>query len=219
MTDPKDDETLEEATPPEEKTPKPPQQPGKPSNDEEITPERYKGLQKVVAKRDAEIDALKLKLEELSTTQEEVRLKGATTEAEKAKLAKDLEDARKLLETATAEQQRATKKLAQQTIVLKQFPDLAPLAEFIPPADDDETFVKNAKSLTESLDAYIEARVKSKLSGAVPPVQPRSQDQLPDGEEDRLWAEVSRYAGVPGKEREFREANIKLQALLAAKTP
>lgn len=122
-----DNEKVEETTPPEtqETTPPKSQQSSK-SSDEEITPERYKGLQKVVAKRDAEILALKEKLDTLAESQEEIRTKTSSTEAEKAKLAKDLADAQALLSTAQAEQAKASKKLAQQTIVLKEFPDLSP---------------------------------------------------------------------------------------------
>jgi hypothetical protein len=218
MSDQQDDEKKEEVTvPAKEPTPTPPQQSSKSSSDEEITPERYKGLQKVVAKRDAELLDQKAKLDKLAEDLEELRSQTSSSEAAKTKLAKDLADAQASLSTAQAEQGRATKRLAQQTIVLKQFPELAPLAEFIPAAESDEDFVKNANALKASLEAYVSQGVKTKLSGAVPPLTQKSNEMVPDGEEDRLWNEINRTAGMPGLEKEYREANDKLQALLSAK--
>jgi len=218
MSDQKDDENEEKVTvPAKEPTPTPPQQSSKSSSDEEITPERYKGLQKVVAKRDAELLDQKAKLDKLAEDLEELRSQTSSSEATKTKLAKDLADAQASLSIAQAEQARATKRLAQQSIVLKQFPELAPLAEFIPAAESDEDFVKNANALKASLEAYVSQGVKIKLSGAVPPLTQKGNEMAPDGEEDRLWSEINRTAGIPGLEKEYREANDKLQALLVAK--
>lgn len=86
-------------------------------------------------------------------------------------------------------------------------------------AEDEEGFRTNAKSFRTALESYISQGVKQKLSGATPPVNTKSQQMVPEGELDRLWDEVERTAGVTGQEKAYREANEKLQALLAAKQP
>lgn len=204
-----------DATEPQTTPPK--SQQSQQKSDDEITPDRYRGLQRIVAKRDDEIAKLKEAVEKMSEALEEQKLQANSSASEKEKLAKQLEENTKALVAAQAEQAKAAKKLTQQSIVLKEFPDLAPLVDYIPVTEDDVAFRTAAQGFKAALENYIAAGVKQKLSGASPKADAQSQAMIPDGEEERLWSIIERTAGVAGKETEYREANDKLQALLMQK--
>lgn len=182
-----------------------------------VSKESYQGLQRVVAKRDADIDTLKKKLEEVSTQLEEMKTSSSSVSEEKSKLEKSVEDAQKLLDETTAERDKLNKQLEQQGVIMQEFPDLAPLASYIPDAESTEDYRESAKKFQEALKGYVTDGVKKTLSGSSPPAPGDGKETVDEAEEDALWKTVFATSGVPGKEKDFAEANDKLQRILASK--
>lgn len=214
-TDVQDDLTPEEAP---QATETPPQQPAEPKDDkDEITPQRYKGLQKVVAKKDQQILELQDSVQALSDELEELKVNSASTQTAKSTAEQKVQELQSQLDNLTAERDEVNKQLTQQGIIMKDFPQLAQLAKFIPPAEDEEGFKTNAKEFAEALKGFVDKGVVETLEGASPP-SPSTEEEAPtSSEEDRLWSIVYSTSGVPGKEAEYEEANEKLQKILAAK--
>ena len=102
---------------------------------------------------------------------------------------------------------------------MKEFPDLAQAASFIPPAETEEEYRANAKEFQEALSQLVNSGVKNILGGASPAIQtppegtPDAKDEL-----DEAYKEVVRLAGVPGKEAEYMKANEHYVNLLTKKS-
>lgn len=185
--------------------------------DKYVSKESYQGLQRVVAKRDADIETLKQTLEDVTTQLEEMKTNTSSVSAEKDKLEKSIADAQALLNETTAERDKLNKQLEQQGVIMQEFPDLAPLAEYIPGAEDTEAYRESAKKFQEALKGYVKEGVKQTLSGSSPPAPGDGQETVDEAEEEALWKIVFATSGVPGREKEFAEANDKLQRILASK--
>lgn len=183
-----------------------------------VTEESYQGIQRVVAKRDKEITDLKARLEELATQVEEHKTSTGTLSKAKSDLEGAVSAAQTQLQTLQAERDRLNKQLEQQGIIMSDFPDLAALSSFIPPADTVDGFKENAKKFQEALKKHIDAGVQKTLAGATPPGPGTTKGTTGEGEEDKLWKAVYSTAGIPGKEAEYAEANRKLQEFLHSKT-
>lgn len=179
-----------------------------------VTEESYKGLQRVnetqKKKLETEITSLKQKLEKQAADLEEAKLAAE----EKTKLETAQKDLNTSIQTLQSERDKLTRQLNQQKIVLAEFPQLAPLASYIPPADTDDAFKANATSFETALKQYVSLVVSKQLEGAGPPIGTGNQSSQTDNTMDKLWADVDKYAGIPGKEKEFEEANAKLQEAL-----
>lgn len=192
----------------------------KPSNDGPpkgyVTEESYQGLQRVVSKKDTEIESLQSKLDTLSTQLEELKTNSNQLSGTKSNLENQLQEATTQLDALKADRDKLDIQLRQQGIVMKEFPALAAVAQYIPKADDDEKFRENAKQFAEAMNLFVDNGVKTVISGSVTP-QPQSDDTAPETEEDRLWDEVYALAGVRGKEKEYNEAYNRLQQVLESK--
>lgn len=179
-----------------------------------VTEESYKGLQTAMnrqkTKLENELLQLKEKLEKQAADLEEAKLAAE----EKTKLETSQKDLNTSIQTLQAERDKLTRQLNQQKIVLAEFPQLAPLATYIPPADTDDAFKANATSFEAALKQYVSLVVSKQLEGAGPPIGSGNQSSQTDNTTDKLWADVDKYAGIPGKEKEFEEANAKLQEAL-----
>lgn len=182
-----------------------------------VTEESYKGLQSAMnrqkTKLETEITQLKERLEKQAADLEEAKMAAE----EKAKLETSQKDLNTSIQNLQAERDKLTRQLNQQKIVLAEFPQLAPLAAYIPPAETDDVFKTNAQSFEAALKQYVALVVSKNLEGAAPPIGTGNQSSQTDNTLDKLWAEVDRYAGIPGKEREFEEANAKLQEALKSR--
>jgi peptidoglycan hydrolase CwlO-like protein len=193
---------------------------GTPTGDETpkgyVTEESYQGLQRVVAKKDNELESLKKQIETLSTQLEETKADTSKLTGTKGQLEQELQDAKTKLTELETSRDGLDKQLRQQGIIMQEFPNLATLAQYIPPADDDDQFRANAKNFSEAMSAFVKSGVKQVMQGGAPP-QPPSDDTASETEEDQLWRTVYNTAGVPGKEKEYEEANRRLQEVLAAK--
>lgn len=179
-----------------------------------VTEESYKGLQSAMnrqkTKLETEITQLKERLEKQAADLEEAKMAAE----EKAKLETSQKDLNTSIQNLQAERDKLTRQLNQQKIVLAEFPQLAPLASYIPPADTDEAYKTNAQSFEAALKQYVSLVVSKQLEGAGLPIGTGNQSSQTDNTIDKLWAEVDRYAGIPGKEKEFEDANAKLQEAL-----
>jgi len=174
-----------------------------------VTEESYKGLQRATErlkqKMETELAQARQKLTEAATELEEAKLAAA----EQENLKKTQADLNTNIQSLQAERDRLTRQLNQQRIVLADFPDLAPLASYIPPADTDEAFKVNANTFKVALQQYVSLSVKGKLVGATPPVSPGTATQTTE-EIDRLWEKVYALAGNESKQTEYEDAYAKL---------
>jgi len=178
-----------------------------------VTEESYKGLQTAMNKQktklENELAALKQKLETSAAELEEAKI----AVAEKTKLETAQNELNTSIQSLQAERDRLTRQLNQQQIVLAKFPELAPLASYIPTAESDEAFEANAQNFQAALQQYVRLTIKGTFEGANPPV---SSGNGSGGSEliDKLWNETYKYAGIAGKEVEYEEAYAKLQEAL-----
>ena len=164
---------------------------------------RYKGQQRVMAKKDAQIQELQDKLDKMNTRLEELIPTVDQTKKEKGELEGAKAELEKQLEEARQDALLAKSKLAQTEIIMQEFTDLSPVAEWIPPSDDPDTFRANATKFREAIGSMLENKVKDVMVGSSPP-QPAGKDGLASSaEEDELWQKLMTTAGIPGKEEEY----------------
>lgn len=178
-----------------------------------VTEDAYKGYQRAAekqkAKLEADIAALKTKSDEAHTQLEEAKMALSDKEKleqEKAKLASDMA-------AMQAERDSLARKLNQQKIILAEFPVLAPLANYVPAAETDDDYRASARQFAQALEAYNKQTTINQLQGASPNIQ-GGNGSADSGALDALWDAVYATAGIPGKEKEYQEANAKLQAAL-----
>jgi len=170
---------------------------------------RYKGLQKVMAKKDQQLVDLQARLDTLATQMEELRPQVDQSSRQARELEESKGSLEKELEKAKAEAQMAKQRLAQSTIIMKEFPQLNELTEYIPQSDDEDVFRESAKALDAKVKMIVDAQIKRLMAGATAPQPSGKQSIESSAEADRLWDELMRVAGVPGKEREYADLNSK----------
>lgn len=204
-----------QTTPTTVATPEPTPQPSTPPQSEDWET-RYKGLQKTVAKKDEAITELQKKLETLTANLEELRVTHGTTEQQKQLVEQSRQTLEKQLAEVKAERDNATKTLREQAIIMTEFPQLAKLSKYIPPATTEEDFRKNAAAFAEDMSKAVSTGVKDAMTGATPP-QKGAEPMANEAEEDRLWTKVTSLAGIPGKEAEYEEARAKWVKLQQSK--
>jgi len=180
-----------------------PSQSGNPSG--YVSEDAYKGLQRAAerqkAKLEAELAEARKKAEELSTSLEETKL----AVAEKEKLAKERDELNAGIQALQQEREKLAIQLQQQQIVLEKYPDLAPLANYIPHGVNLEEFQANAENFRKAVESYLSIRLRQESAGATPPIGGGNQG-TDAGKTQRLWDKVYALAGIEGKEREFEEA-------------
>lgn len=172
-----------------------------------FTEAEYKGLQAVIAKRDQTIANLTNEKQELINKLAEAEANHGTAVTEKSTLSEKLTNVteeKTNLENTVA---KLEKKLKHQDIVMKDFPELAPVVSFIPETDTEEEFRAKAKELQGSLNKYIGDGMKNVLSGSSPAVSGNEEDSTLSGDEaDKWYREAASLAGISGKEKEYEEA-------------
>ena len=178
---------------------------------------RYKGQQKVMAKKDAQIDKLQKQLDDLAAQLEEIRPLVDTRTKEKGELEATRSSLEQQLDAAKKEAETIKRKLAHTAIIMQDYSHLAPLADYIPESEDEATFRESAKKFGETLQKVVDAEVKRVMAGAAPP-QPKGSDGFAtSAEEDELYRTVANLAGRPGKEKEYEAAFAKWMALQNSK--
>jgi chromosome segregation ATPase len=220
VTNPNPDDTEE---PKDQVTdPKPSQKPAEQDSDPDPTDWEgsYKGLQKVVAKKDEEIKGLSTKLDTLAEQLEALKNSSSLTAEEKSKLEKDLSDAKSELDNVKSERDELGKKLSRSELLMEEFSALTPLAEYIPDAEDEEGLRENAKKFADALAKYTNQEITEVLQGASE-TQPEGADDIDTSPSrvDELRAIINRTAGIEGKEEEFNNAYAELIELQSAEDP
>jgi hypothetical protein len=173
---------------------------------------RYKGLQRATEKKRNELEQQLAKAnEDLESTVTELEtIKGDTgsLESKQVEALKAKEELENQLQTLSADKEALEKQLNQQSIVMSEFPQLAPLAKFIPAAADEETFRQSASEFQSALGQYIDKGVDDSLKGASPTFEQGSDEKLADDSElDKAWNTIYKYGGIPGHEEEVEAAN------------
>lgn len=206
--------------PPEEPAKPPVSDPAPPVVDPTDWEASYIGLQKVVAKKDAEIVKVTTRLDTLTEQFETLKNTSTMTAAEKAKIEKELGEMGTAKDGLESDRDDLKKKLSQSEIIMKEFPALSLMAEYIPAADDDDKFRENAKKFGESLGTFTKEKVGEAIEGAtvLTPPGPEDADTSPS-REDELWSIINKTAGMEGKEEEFNKANDELLLIQQAKDP
>lgn len=171
----------------------------------------YKGLQSSSDKKIQDLtiinETLQQKYVALNTEHEALKKQFADISTNKTVLETSETALREQLKTAITEKDRYATTLRQQTLILRDYPQLAQFTAFIPSADTDEAYIANAKAFAETLKSYVDVGVKSVVSGGTPPAPPvTTPPPNSASQEDIIWDKVSRLAGVPGKEAEFETA-------------
>jgi hypothetical protein len=109
--------------------------------------------------------------------------------------------------------------LEKQTVLLKEYPQLADLAQYLPASNSIDEFRIGAKTFSAVLDKIVADKVKQAMAGSTPPVQRTQVDHMAtEADEDKLYRLVTSLAGIPGKEREYEDARQKWVTLLNSKT-
>lgn len=182
--------------------------------------ESYKGLQKVVAKKDAEIVKVTSRLDTLTQQFEEVKNTSQLSSQDKTKIEKELGEIKKEAASLKSERDELGTKLSRSEVIMKDFSDLSPLAEYIPEGKTEEEFRENAKKFQTDLTGFTKTAVETTIEGAtvLQPVGEEDAD-LSANKEDELWSIINQTAGVQGKEEEYTKANEELMAILNAKEP
>lgn len=188
------------------------------STEKTYTEAQYKGLQAVIAKRDADITNLKNRNVELEAKVAELESNHGKTVSEKTILDGKFQEAQDKVTSLEGKVAELEKQIKYKDIVMKEFPDLASAASFIPETDSDEEFREKAKELQAVLNQHVQSGVKNVLSGSSLPIEPGDENTtIGIDPVDKAYAEVVKYAGVPGKESEYMEARERYVTALQAK--
>lgn len=132
-----------------------------------------------------------------------------TKETELKKLSDDLTGEK-------ANSGKALSDLKRAKLIMKEFPDLAPMesAEILPVATDETELRTKLTAFKEVLKTQLGLQLQQTLQGGSPP--PPTNDggsHAADETEDDLWAKMMQYGGVHGKEKEYEAAYQKWLAL------
>src|SRR3990167_3261703 len=200
--------TSDPASPPPGATPQPPS--GDPTPGSKDWENSYKGLQsstdKKIAELQAQIVALQTRYNTLNTDHETLKRTHTELSGSKTVLETSESALREQLKTVIAEKDRLATTQRQQTLILRDYPQLAQFVAFIPPADTDDAYLANAKAFSETLKNYVDLGVRTVVAGASPPGPVQTPDTRNVSTEDLAWTKVSALAGIPGKEAEYEIA-------------
>lgn len=164
----------------------------------------YRGLQSVIAKRDLLIKDKDDKIAELSAKLAESEANHGSAVTEKTSLTQKLTESTDEVENLKKQVAGLEKNLNFQKIVMQDFSELAPVIDLIPTAETEEEFRAKAKEVQSTLSKYIGNGVKQVLSGSSPALSTNEDSSdLSGEEEDRLYRNAVKLAGVPGKEAEY----------------
>jgi len=180
-----------------------------------FTEAQYKGLQAVIAKRDVTIAKLTNEKAELETQKAEAEANHGSAVTEKTNLSSKLTESTKEVANFKKQVAALNKKVKFQGIIMKDFPELAPVSTLIPEVETEEEFRAKAKEVQAALSNYVDKGVQDILKGGSPPLGSTNEDNTPLGENalDKAWDEATALAGITGKEAEYEKAYKKYQKL------
>ena len=212
-----DNEIKEDLKPGEDQTTETPAQPPtdevKPGSK---TPEEweasYKGMQKVANNKEAELKATREQIDKLAAQIEELKADATVKESAKTDLDKLFKETQDNFTSLQKDKDELDQQLVRQNIVMSDYPDLVPLADYIPVSDDADKFKENAKEFAEAIQGFVNTGVKSALKGSSPKQEPGTDEVVSSDEKNKLWETAAALAGIKGKEKEYEEA---MQAYMA----
>lgn len=181
---------------------------GDQSSAKTYTEAQYKGLQAVIAKKDALIAKQTTEIADLQTKLVEAEANHGSALSEKEKLSGKLTESTGEVDTLNKKVAELQRKLNHQDIIMKDFPDLAPAAYLLADTESEEEYRESAKALRATLKQYQGTAVKNAISGSSPPIEDDGGgSSLNVDELDKAYKEVTALAGIPGKEQEYEKAN------------
>lgn len=174
----------------------------------------YEGLQKVVGRKDREAATLRKKLEKQTEDFEDQKATSSTAATSQKDLEKQLKETKDQLGDLETERDQLNNQLSQSTLVMEKFPEIAKLAQYIPPGDTAEDFEANAKKFAEDVGLHVEAGVDKKLEGASPPAPPGEEGIVTQNELDTLYDELSELGKDPAKNAEYEKKFAEWEKLM-----
>lgn len=177
---------------------------------------QYKGLQAVIARRDADIVGFKNTIIDLETKLLEAQHGTVTVTGEKTTLETQLTAANTKVTDLEGQVAALTKRLKYNDIIMKEFPDLAQAASFIPETPTDDEFRTKATEFRQALTGFANLKVQNVLAGSSIPVN-QANTTTGEDDEDKAYRDVVALAGKPGKEKEYQEKYDHYQNILKAK--
>jgi chromosome segregation ATPase len=132
----------------------------------------YKGLQAVIAKRDALIKELTEKNIQLEAEKAELESNHGKVSNEKANVDARYTETKAEADSLKKENAKLQKELDYQKIIMKDFSDIAEAAHLLPITETEEEFREKAKELRVTVNQLVKSNVKQVLGGASPPLEP-----------------------------------------------
>ena len=181
----------------------------------------YKGLQAVIAKRDADIKQLTEKLIKSEAEKAELESNHGKVANEKGTLTSELAETKKLASSLEKEKAELQKKLTYRDIIMKDYPDLTAMSSLIPETETEEEFREKANEFRKALGQIVDTSVKDVLSGSSPPTGSNddSGTQIGVDEVEKAYRDVVALAGNPEKTAEYNAAYDRYVAALDASQP
>lgn len=183
----------------------------------------YQGLQRSFEKKrkefESQISELEAKMNVLNEQLESKKSDASSLQATNEDLKKQLDETKTNLEKIASDKSALDLRLERQEFIMKELPNVAPMAGYIPPGQTIEEFQENAKKFAEDLGKMIDTGVSEELQGAASPL-PGGDDTVSAAELDTLWDEVYELAGTtdPEKQKMYEQKYARLMELESRKT-
>lgn len=161
---------------------------------------RYKGMQTLYNKVNAQLTVAQRELTEAHVKVEELTQQVKSLESDKGGATSSLTVAQEKANVAEKQLAILKKKLD----VVKTNPDIALFADMITIGESDEETAANVAKLNESIKRLLDGRVADRLSGSSPNLPKALDDKSKKPDVDALYDKVSELAGKPGKEKEYQ---------------
>lgn len=177
----------------------------KDDDDLEVIPAKvYKGLQRTVAKKDAELE--KLKVDHAKLLEEQNDLKSTLDSGEKVRfdLQQKFKETSNRIAALELENEQSKVSAMQNRVIAAEFPGLARLKDFVPSAATEDEYRENCKSLTLALGTEVNKSLEKELTNSTPPVED-TEKQVSQATIDKLYAKAMKMAGIRGKEDEYEK--------------
>jgi hypothetical protein len=175
------------------------------TGDETISMDTYKGLQRTLALRDKTIKDEQGKTEALQVKLDETVAGMDSSEIVRSELQKNYRDAVKRIAALESENTDSKKKAMKNSVIAKDYANLAKFVEYIPDADTEEDFAENCKAFKKLLGDKVNQELDAELDGTTTVVDDESE-QVSQAAIDKLFDKAMSLAGIDGKEKEYDNA-------------
>jgi len=169
-----------------------------------VSVDMYKGLQRTLARREKEVEAQKLAAEKARKELDDFQASLNADEAVRATLVNNLQDALKRVSALENENKQSKVEAMQSDIILKDFPSLARMKDYIPSAETEEEYRKNCEQFADVLGDNVTKALDEELTNTTLPVEDE-EPTISQAHLDKLYAKAMAHA-LPGQEKEFNKA-------------